>query len=336
MNYIVFDLEWNQSTARKMHEYELRFEIIEIGAVKCDDKIRQISQFEELVKPQVFHEMHRITGQLIHVEMKELEKGSTFVQAMEKFQDWCGREEYRYCTWGCMDLTELQKNMKYYGMEPLSDGPIPFLDIQKLFSIAYEDGKSRKTLEYAVDFLQIPKDIPFHRAFSDAYYTAKVLGVIKREKPEVLLHISFDVFHPPVNRKKEIRIQFDTYVKYISREFESKEKALADREVSSSKCYYCHCNLKKKINWFALNKQNYYCLAYCSKHGFLKGKIRMRKTDEGKIYAVKTTKFISAQEADAIEKRRDHVQEMRRKHRQKRDGTAHTAMAALTTHTTHM
>ena len=61
----------------------------------------------------------------------------------------------------------------------------------------------------------------------------------------------------------------------------------------------------------------------------------MRKTDEGKIYAAKTTKFISAQEADAIEKRRDHVQEMRRKHRQKRDGTAHTAMAALTTHTTH-
>ena len=31
-------------------------------------------------------------------------------------------------------------------------------DIQKLFSIAYEDQKVRRSLEYAVDYLQIPKE----------------------------------------------------------------------------------------------------------------------------------------------------------------------------------
>ena len=69
-------------------------------------------------------------------------------------------------TWGPQDLTELQKNMRFFGMEPLGKGPVRFYDIQKLFSIAYEDQKVRRSLEYAVDYLQIPKDIPFHRAGS--------------------------------------------------------------------------------------------------------------------------------------------------------------------------
>ena len=50
--------------------------------------------------------------------------------------------------------------MKYFGMPSLAQGPIAFLDIQKLFSLAYEDGKSRKALEHAVDVLQVEKEIP--------------------------------------------------------------------------------------------------------------------------------------------------------------------------------
>ena len=60
-------------------------------------------------------------------------------------------------TWGPQDLTELQRNMRFFGMEPLGTSPVRFYDIQKLFSIAYEDQKSRRSLEYAVDFLKIEK-----------------------------------------------------------------------------------------------------------------------------------------------------------------------------------
>lgn len=84
--------------------------------------------------------------------------------------------------------------MQYYGMEPLTNKPLPFLDVQKLFSLAFEDGRSRKALEYAVDFLQIEKDIPFHRAFSDAYYTGKVFAKIPEK---ICRRVSFDLFHPP-------------------------------------------------------------------------------------------------------------------------------------------
>lgn len=315
MNYIILDLEWNQSNTGEEQEAErLPFEIIEIGAIKANDECVMISEFSELIKPQVYGEMHHITSQLIHMQMQELERGNPFADVTERFLEWCG-EDYIFCTWGSVDLTELQRNMKFYKMTPLSDGPIAYLDIQKLFSITYEDRKSRRALEYAIDFLEIEKDIPFHRAFSDAYYTAKVFAKILEKDKAVLKNLSYDVFNPPKKREDEIKTEFDSYMKYISRQFDTKTDAFADKEVSSSKCYLCHRNLRKKIKWFSVNGRHYYCVAYCDRHGYLKGKIRVRKTDEGKVYIVKTTKFITKEEVDAIAARRGHARELRKRRR---------------------
>ena len=311
MNYIVLDLEWNQGNAVKEQlKEELTFEIIEIGAIKLNEDLEMVGEFSQLIKPQVYQEMHHITSKLIHMRIEELNRGKTFVQVMQEFSDWCKEEEYIFATWGPMDLTELQRNMKYYQMSPLSDGPIMFLDVQKLFSIAYEDRKIRRALEWAVDYLNIEKDIPFHRAFSDAYYTAKVLSGLPAE---VLVNVSYDTFIPPQNRDAEIKVQFDTYQKYISREFEDKISAFKDKEVASSKCYLCHRNLRKKVKWFTLNGKNYYCIAYCEKHGYLKGKARVRRTDWGSVYIVKTTKFISEEEMKSIVEKKEHVKEVRKK-----------------------
>ena len=46
MNYIVFDLEWNQCPDGKEKEIkDMPFEIIEIGAVKLDSQRRVIDTF---------------------------------------------------------------------------------------------------------------------------------------------------------------------------------------------------------------------------------------------------------------------------------------------------
>lgn len=312
MNYIVFDLEWNQSNTGKESQCEaMPFEIIEIGAIKLNSDLETIGEFSRLIKPQVYHEMHHITSRLIHMRMEELNRGKPFVQVMQNFLKWCGAEEYIFCSWGPLDLSELQKNMRFYEMEPLSDRPIAFLDVQKLFSIAFEDRKVRRSLEWAVDYLQIEKDIPFHRAFSDAYYTAKVLACLKDK--EVMGNVSYDIFNPPRKREHEVKVQFDTYAKYISRVFADKKAAFADREVSSSKCYLCHRNLRKKVKWFTANGKNYYCIAHCEKHGYLKGKIRVKRLDSGEIFVVKTTKFISQEDMEDIVNKKQHAQELRKK-----------------------
>ena len=309
MNYIIMDLEWNQSsTGQEEVSKLLPFEIIEIGAIKLNGSRTMIDEFSELVKPQVYHEMHRVTRKLIHLQMQQLEQGHPFTEVMEQFREWCG-DDYIFCTWGPLDLTELQRNVRYYDLEPLSDGPIKFLDVQKLFSIAYEDKKSRRTLEHAIDYLAISKDIPFHRAFSDAYYTAKILALMDEK---VLTNYSFDVFHLPKDKKSEIHVVFDTYAKYISRAFADKAQALGDKAVMETKCYLCKKKLRKKIHWFSPNGKHYYSVLYCDKHGYMKAKIRIRKAEDGSVYIVKTEKFITEAEAAVIRNKQDKARQRKK------------------------
>lgn len=312
MNYIVLDLEWNQSSHPEGEIKEIPFEIIEIGAVKLNGKKEMIGEFSELIHPHIYKEMHKITRKLIHLQMEELEKGDEFTSVARRFLNWCG-DDVTFCTWGPLDLTELQRNMVYYGMDALAYAPLPFLDVQKLFSIAYEDRKSRRSLEYAIDFLHIEKDIPFHRAFSDAYYTAKVLALLPAE---IEKNVSFDLFHKPSTRKEEVHIVFDDYAKYISRKFADKQEAFKDREVCSTKCYYCHRNIKRKMRWFTPNGKHYYSISYCDKHGYMKGKIRIRKaTEDDSVYVVKTLKFIPEEEIQKIKELQEKARMLRKQKR---------------------
>lgn len=300
MNIIVLDLEWNQNSFGKKERNSDKpvFEIIEIGAVKLNENYEIIDKFSQLIKPQIYHTMHRITADLIHLQMNELKKGKDFSVVMKEFMEWCG-ENYIFATWGPLDLLELQRNNEYYKLEPLSDGPIKYYDVQKLFSLGVMKDKTRKTLEFAIDYYQIEKDVPFHRAFSDAYYTAKVFQKIYN--PDILQFVSFDTFHIPKDKKEEIKIAFPGYFKYISRGFESKSEVMKDREVASTKCYLCHKNLKKKMRWYSSNGKNYYSIAYCDIHGYVKYKCRVKKSETGKYYAIKTSKFITEEKMKKLQ-----------------------------------
>ena len=65
MNYIVLDLEWNQSPTGKEDEMEgLPFEIIEIGAVKLNEKFEAIDEYSRTVRPQVYRRLHYKTKEL--------------------------------------------------------------------------------------------------------------------------------------------------------------------------------------------------------------------------------------------------------------------------------
>jgi len=310
MNYIVFDLEWNQNpSGKKTRNDRLPFEIIEIGAVKVNSKKEITDHFHRLIKPQVYKWIHDSIHEVIHVDYKDLMKGVPFEQAVREFIDWCG-EDWYFFTWGNQDVMELQRNMKYYHMDPLASAPIRFLDVQKLFSIRYEDRKLRRSLEFAIDFLHIEKDIPFHRAFSDAYYTARILAKIE---PEVRVNYSFDTYILPKTHEEEIHVLFPDYMKYISREFEDKQEALADHEVISTKCYLCHKNLRKKIRWFTPNGKHYYSVSECPVHGLMKSKVRIRRSEDDKIYVVKTSKFITSEESEQLVEKRETAKEHHKK-----------------------
>ena len=303
-NYIVFDLEWNQGEAPVTRNGKtLTFEIVEIGAVKLNEKKEKTGEFSCLIKPQVHRHMHRITGKLIHLSMEDLDKGDTFEKAAKDFLSWCG-EDPKFCSWGPLDLTEFQRNLDFFGMPLLSDRPLAFYDVQKLYSLAYDDGRSRRSLEAAIDELNLEKDIPFHRALADAEYTAKIFQTFNER---ILTKVSFDTYVTPKTKSQEIRIVFDNYEKYISREFNSKEDVLENMEVMSTRCYLCHKNIKRQVKWFSPNGKHYYSVAYCDKHGFMKAKVRIKKAENGNLYVVKTCRFISPEDVEAMKKKQRKV-----------------------------
>ena len=316
MKYIVMDLEWNQADGKVYQDGGLPFEIVEIGAVKLNRFMRMTGEFEELVKPKIYTHIHYMTSQIVHLDAEDLEKGRSFVDVMTDFLKWCGNN-YIFCIWGTLDLTEIQRNMCFYGMEELTDKPLAFLDVQKLYSIAYEDGKIRRSLEYAVDELNIKKDLPFHRAKNDAYYTAKVLEMIHKKHREVESYISFDLFMVPQCKEDEVRIKFKTYYKYISREFNDKTEAMEDKEVSSTKCYLCGKPTKKVVKWFSVNGRHYYYVGSCDKHGYMKCKIRMKKADDGNVFAVKTQKIVGEKAVEEIKEKQEKLRLQRAEKRHK-------------------
>lgn len=310
MNYIVFDLEWNQGGEFEEQLLDtIPFEVIEIGAVKLDQNMKVIDRFQRLIKPVVYHKMHYIAKKMLGLSIEQLEKEDLFVDILPEFLKWCGND-YIFCSWGPLDLIELQRNMRYHKLEPLNNGPLPFLDVQKLFSYEFEDKKIRRSLEYAVNYLELDEKLQFHRAYEDAYYTGLVLSQIKNN--DVLNHISYDCFSLPQSKKEEIHISFSDYNKYISREFEDRTEAMADREVLSTRCVVCNHNLRKKMRWFSPNSKYYVSVSLCPEHGLMKSKIRLKKSEQGYVYVVKTTRGITPEELQLLREKQEHIKQMKK------------------------
>ena len=313
MNFIVLDLEWNQCPSGKEHEIpQLPFEIIEIGAVKLNEHHQPSGQFHEVIKPQAYKTLHYRTKELVQLCETDFQSSRNFSDVIKDFFDWCG-DSPLFCTWGPADLLELQRNLTYHNIDSPFPFPLIYYDIQKIFSIIFEDRKSRRSLEYAVDFLNIPKPIPFHSALSDALYTAKITERLKNS--HILKNSSVDYYRTPANRRQEIHLHYPFYEKFVSKPFDTKTAAMKDRVVTSTVCRRCHRTAQKKIRWFPVGSKNYYCLSVCEKHGYLKGKIRIRQNEQGQFYAIKTLKLISPDDAyEIIEKK--EIQKLKRRLRQ--------------------
>jgi exonuclease family protein len=68
--------------------------------------------------------------------------------------------------------------------------------------------------------------------------------------------------------------------------------------------------LKKKIKWFSTNQRNYYCIGICPEHGFVKGKIRVRKSGD-EYYVIKTTKVVDTATYEELKEKHEESKNKR-------------------------
>lgn len=177
MHYVVIDLEWNQPLSHMSSAYRkvgdrLIFELIQIGAVKLDEKRRLVGSFSCLVTPEHYLKLHPRIRRITGITQEDLADAPRFLEALDEFVRWCG-EDCVLLTWGSDDVSVFQQNLDFFKAEHKLP---PFYDLQRLYVALLEDNKEKKGLQAALaHFGIVPTDEhPFHNAVDDAYYTALV------------------------------------------------------------------------------------------------------------------------------------------------------------------
>lgn len=307
------DLEWNQNPYGKdSYCYDMPFEIIEIGAVRVNENREILDSYQQVVKPKLYRKLHYKIMEITHFTNEELNAGMDFRRAIREFLEWCG-DDYIFCTWGSMDLTELQKNMKHYKLERILEFPLFYVDLQKMFSLRYDDGHMKRTLSSAVEYLEIQEEIDFHRALGDAFYTARIMQEMDFDKYKERL--SIDTFYSPRIKEEEIFVRFDTYTKLVSRELLSKDEMFADPDISEIRCNHCDKKMDVLIDWFSDSGKSYFCLGKCAEHGLARGKIKVKKLEEDSFYIIKIMKSTDEEGANSIYEKQESIREKRRERR---------------------
>jgi len=177
MYYITLDLEWNQAYAQKALAVQrrlcsrLRGEVIQIGAVKLDKNMRICGSYQIIVKPKYFTKLHKHVSELTGITQTQMDLGTPLPEAAERFKRWCGKD-FAFLTWGPDDIPMLKENFNVHDIE--SSWLDNVYDLQKIFNKQTEDSKKQRSLEFAMEYYEIPQNLPAHDALNDAYFTALV------------------------------------------------------------------------------------------------------------------------------------------------------------------
>ncbi|MGN0665061.1 MAG: exonuclease domain-containing protein [Huintestinicola sp.] len=185
---IVLDLEFNPIRSPELREIA-RHEIIEIGAVKLNDKLEQVDEFDIYIKPQhnvIEQKITSITG----ITNEQLENCVCFSEAMNRFIDWIGDEPFSLYSWSMSDRDVMLNEIDLKEPEdPRFDRFfVHWIDLQKLYQRQMGFSKSMN-LTNALGTLKIYFSGAEHGALADAKNTAEVMRFISdKEKMDGIRH----------------------------------------------------------------------------------------------------------------------------------------------------
>ncbi len=177
MNYIVLDLEWNQAYMQKAMAVQkrlcarLRGEVIQIGAVKLDERLDICGSYSIIVKPKYFTKIHRHVMLLTGITQQKMDAGVSLPDAAESFRRFCG-DDFAFLTWGPDDIPMLKENFNVNSLS--TDWLDRVYDLQTIYAKELHSEKRQVSLEDAMTALGIEQTLPAHDALNDAYFTALV------------------------------------------------------------------------------------------------------------------------------------------------------------------
>ena len=193
MNYIIFDLEWNNGYNHALHKY--LNEIIEIGAVKLDDKLNIKETFKQLVIPKFTKKLSSRCKRITNITPEEInESAIDFNKAFSDFERWCGSGDNVFMSWSNSDLFVMSNNFLLNNNNCDISFIRKYCDVQK-YCMAFvkregENSNNQIGLSNCAELMDIQIDTEkLHRALSDCYVAAECFKkVYDKEKLQGYIH----------------------------------------------------------------------------------------------------------------------------------------------------
>ncbi len=287
MSYIVMDMEWNQAMSAQSAVFNklpihLRGEIIQIGAVKLTDDLQPGEEFQIDVKPIYFRKMHYKVEKLTGFDKDRLEQGVGFVEAFNKFRQFCG-ENCTFLTWGCDDKGIMEQNIIIHDLD--WDWIDKWINIQVIYNLQTMAGRNQTGLSIAMEHFKIEQTRVAHDALGDAYNTSLVCakldlieGLKKYEEAARTLSIQCKC----ENGEGQSRFEAEEHKAFTG--YATKESAFDDKELAAPRCPKCQERMKA-ARWINQGDRRYMSLCSCKKHGTFLVRIKFRNTEDDTLTA---------------------------------------------------
>lgn len=267
MNYIILDMEWDNVYLKSKHGFINQ--ILQIGAVKCDDNLNIIDTLKINIKSSVSKKVSSRFTELTKITTEEMLSGIPLKEAVEKYNKWVG-SDFITLTWSNSDLYSIAENEKYLTLG--SKFKIEkYLDLQKYIQneirLSGLELKSQISLQDAAKVYNIGfDDLELHTAKDDSLLCLKLLR--KNFNAERFFCQVQDTRDPAFYKK----LYFKSY--YL--------KNLSDEKIGEENlnffCDKCGEMALRKTKWRYHNRwffANFYCKKCRRK---FQGRISVKKT----------------------------------------------------------
>lgn len=236
MEYIVFDLEFNQGYNKSLNKTisndRCPFEIIQIGAIKLNSQFNIIDTFNSYVKPEIYKQIHPYVSKMTGITLQTVADAPSFSQVYKDFKKFINTKNPVLCVWGTGDLKELYRNITFYDL-PSKTLPKSYINIQHYASKYFNNPAGKSIgLQNAINILNLKQDKSYHNALNDAYYTAQVFMRIYSPNivPDMYMYTTVKPSVVKRNTKKQVNYDklFDEFTKILNRNLTKEEKKIID------------------------------------------------------------------------------------------------------------
>lgn len=218
MNYIIFDLEWNNAYSYAKKGF--MNEIIEIGAVKLNERLEIVDTFKQLILPKITKKLSGRCKSLTNITNEELKQnGIPFADAIKDFSRWSRGDGNVFMSWSNSDLYVLTNNYQTFLGNLNINFITKYCDAQKYcMSFIERENNNQISLADCCEAFGIKIDTDkLHRALTDCYLTAECLKkVFDKDKLQNYIHDCDSSFferliYKPYLITKPVTELFDVY-----------------------------------------------------------------------------------------------------------------------------